>query len=271
MTDASTRSSGRGRGSTALVTGASSGIGEAYARALAIEGWNLTIVARGRDALEALASELRDAHGVGVKVLAADLTAAEGLSAVEQELRSDPELELLVNNAGFGVEGPFLGEDIERQTAMIRLNVEALVRLTHAALGPMVERGRGAIVNVASGAAFAPMPFFSVYAATKAFVLSFTESLHEEIAGKGVRLQVLCPGFTRTRFQEVAGTDPDRIPGLLWQTPEQVVEASLAALKRGSLVCIPGLKNQALFAFRGPLSRTLTRKLLGVVGRATHG
>ncbi|RMD81492.1 MAG: SDR family NAD(P)-dependent oxidoreductase, partial [Candidatus Dadabacteria bacterium] len=178
----------------------------------------------------------------------------------------DERLELLINNAGFGVECRFHEEEIERQLEMIRLNVEALVRLTHAALRPMVERGHGAIINVSSGAGFAPAPFFAVYAATKAFVTSFTQAVHEEVASRGVRLQVLCPGFTRTEFQQVAGVDSSRFPGFMWQTPEEVARASLEALRKGRLVCIPGYVNQALLAVRGPIGQVLTRKIFAWTG-----
>lgn len=251
----------------ALVTGASSGIGEAFARRLAADDYDLVLVARRADVLEALAAELKEKRGVAVETLAADLTQDAELSGVEARIRSDAGLELLVNNAGFGSEGRFHELDPAGETRMVRLNVEAVVRLTHAALQGMVERGHGAIVNVSSGVAFVPSPYFATYGATKAFVNSFTEALYEELRGTGVRVQALCPGFTRTGFQATAGVDSSRIPSFLWMEPEQVVEASLDGLRRGTLVCVPGLHNQLSSAFRGPLSRPLARRLLGAFGR----
>jgi len=251
----------------ALVTGASSGIGRAFARRLAEDGWDLIVVARRREALEDLAQELARRGGASVEVLPADLTIAEDLARVETAVGQESRLELLVNNAGFGVECCFFQSGIERQASMIDLNVSALTRLSHAAVAAMVARGRGAVINVSSGAGFGPTPYFAVYGATKAFVTSFTEALHEELQGTGVRVQALCPGFTRTEFQQVAGTDAGRFPSFVWQTPEEVVAASLDGLRKGTLLCIPGLKNQALMAFRGPISRGVTRRLFGLAGR----
>ena len=256
--------SGRRR---ALVTGASSGIGAAFARRLARDDWDLVLVARRADALEALAEELRAKRGVRVDVLPADLTERADLARVEDALRSDPALELLVNNAGFGTECRFHEAEIERETRVLRLNAEAVMRLAHAALGPMVERGRGALINVSSGIGLMPAPFFAVYGATKAFVNAFSEAIAEELVGTGVRVQALCPGFTRTEFQQVAGTDASRLPGFLWQDADQVVEASLDGLRRGALIVIPGLPNRIALAFRGAAARTLTRKAVGFLGR----
>ncbi len=256
----------------ALVTGASSGIGEAFARRLARDGYDLEIVARRTDRLEALATELRADHGGAVDVRAADLTRADELAGVEEALRSDGELELLVNNAGFGSEGAFHELPIDAEAAMLRLNVEALVRLTHAALGGMVERRRGAVINVSSGLALVPSPFYATYGATKAFVNQFTEALSEELRGTGVRVQTLCPGLTRTEFQEAAGVDASSFPSFAWMEADAVVDASLADLKRGRLVCVPGLANRATQAITNvPLSRTVTRRVLGLFGRRQSG
>jgi len=255
--------SGRRR---ALVTGASSGIGAAYARRLAADDWDLVLVARRVEALERLAGELGERRHVKAEVLPADLTVAADLTRVEEVLR-EPALELLVNNAGFGSVGAFHEGDVERDVRMLRLNVEAVVRLSHAALGAMVRRGRGAVVNVSSGAGLIPMPFYAVYAGTKAFVTSFTECLAEELAGTGVRVQALCPGLTRTEFQEVAHADTSRLPAFLWQDADEVVEASLEGLRRGSLIVVPGGKNRALLALRGPLARSATRRAMGYLGR----
>jgi len=255
--------SGRRR---ALVTGASSGIGAAYARRLAADDWDLVLVARRAEALERLAAELRERRHVKAEALPADLTAPADLARVEEAL-GEPPFELLVNNAGFGSVGLFHEDDVERDVRMLRLNVEAVVRLSHAALRPMVERGRGAVVNVSSGAGLVPMPFFAVYAGTKAFVSSFTESLAEELVGTGVRVQALCPGLTRTEFQEVAQADTSRFPEFLWQDADEVVEASLEGLRKGRLIVIPGAKNRALLALRGSMARSATRRAVGYLGR----
>jgi hypothetical protein len=251
-----------------VVTGASAGIGKVFAERLAADDYDLVLVARRAEALHALADRLRARHCVEVAVLPADLTDPPALARVEDAVRSDLRLELLVNNAGFGSEGPFHELDLENEVRMLRLNVEALVRLTHAAVGPMCKRGGGAVINVSSGLGFVPAPYYATYGASKAFVTSFTEALGEELAGSGVRMQVLCPGFTRTEFQAVAGTETSRLPGFLWQEPEEVVAASLEALRHRTLVVVPGLKNRLSFApFRGAVTRTLSRRVLGFVGR----
>ena len=237
----------------AAVTGASAGIGEAFARALAAEGWDLLLVARRRRRLDRLARELHDAHGVRAAVLAADLTRPARLRAVESELEQSRRLELLVNNAGMGDFRVFHESDREREDAEVKLNVLAVVRLTHAVLPAMVRRGRGAVINVSSTGAFAPCPQFATYGGTKAFLNSFTEALHEELRGTGVRVQALCPGLTHTEIFEAANVDTSALPEFLWMQPEQVVRESLAALERGDVVCVPGLANRAL--------STLTRAL----------
>ena len=250
---------------TALVTGASSGIGEAFARQLARDAHDLVIVARSSDALDALAKELRSGSGAAVECMAADLAADADLRRVEERVRSGRAFDLVVNNAGVGSAGAFAEQDVEREEQQIRLNVIALTRLTHAAVASMLPRGRGAVINVSSLAGFGPYPFTATYGATKAFVNSLTEALAEELRGTGVRLQVLCPGFTRTRFQERAGVDPSMIPGFAWMTPEAVVEASLASLGRDELVCVPGAGYKVLAAASGALPRSAFRRLMGAV------
>jgi hypothetical protein len=249
----------------ALVTGASSGIGEAFARHLARDGHDLVVVARNAAALEALAAELRRASGARVECLPADLTLPADLGRVEARLRAALAVDLLVNNAGFGSAGAFAGLDVAREEEQIRLNAVALMRLTHAALGSMLPRRRGAIVNVSSLAGMGPYPFTATYGATKAFVNSLTEALAEELRGSGVRVQALCPGFTRTRFQERAGVDPETVPRFAWMTPEAVVEASLAALARGDVVCVPGAGYKVLHAASGAMPRSAFRRFIGAV------
>jgi hypothetical protein len=249
----------------ALVTGASSGIGEAFARRLARDAHDLVIVARSAGALEALAGELRAEHGAGVECLPADLTVPAELARVEARVRAAPPIDLVVNNAGFGSAGAFAEQDVEREEEQVRLNAIALLRLTHAALAAMLPRRRGGIVNVSSLAGMGPYPFTATYGATKAFVNSLTEALAEELRGSGVRVQALCPGFTRTRFQERAGVDPETVPRFAWMTPEAVVDASLAALARGEVVCVPGAGYRLLHAASGALPRSVFRRFIGVV------
>lgn len=227
----------------AMVTGASSGIGEVYARRLAGRGADLVLVARRGDRLQALAEDL-ERGGVRAEVLVADLTDEAGLAQVVARLVApEAPVDLLVNNAGFGTTGAFAQLPVERELAMIELNVSALVRLTHAALGVM-EDGGGAIVNVSSLAAFQPLARSATYAATKAFVLSFTQSLADEVRGSSIHLQVLCPGLTRSEFHTVNDFDVSWLPDLVWQSAEQVVDVSLAALDRPRVVVVPGLVNR---------------------------
>ena len=221
---------------TALVTGASSGIGEQFAHQLAARGHTLVLVARRTERLERLAAQLpTDAH-----VIPCDL-ATEAGSLPERVAELGVEVELLVNNAGFGTSGPFLEHDPGRDAEQVRVNCEAIVTLTHAFLPGMVERGRGGIVNVASSAGMQPIPYESVYAATKAFVISFTDALHAELRGSGVRVLAVNPGPVPTEWQQVAGYKAGRVgvvPGRI--TAEQVVRESLAAYDRGRRSVIPG-------------------------------
>lgn len=250
---------------TALVTGASSGIGLSFCERLAADGWRLILVARRAERLEALAKKLEGKHGAEVEVFPADLVRSEELASVEARLAGEPTLELLVNNAGFGTVGRFAELDPGAEDEEIRLNVLALVRLTRAALPGMIARGRGGIINVSSMAGFSPSPYMSTYAATKAFVTSFSEGIHEELRGTGVKIQALCPGFTRTEFQDVAGVPEDSLPGFVWQEADTVVAASLKGLADGTLVLVPGLANQATAALASTVPRSLSRRVLGAV------
>src|SRR5438046_2540429 len=226
---------------TALVTGASSGIGTAFARRLAADGNDLVLVARNEARLKTLADELHTNHGAEADVLPADLTEPESLGTVEARV-ADPgaPIELLVNNAGYGTFGRFAELPVAVEDGLVRLNILALVRLTRAALPPMIARGGGAILNVSSVAGFQPGPYEASYAASKAFVTSFTEAVHEEVRGTGVRVMVLCPGFTRTEFQDRAGLDPARVPGPLWMDADRVVDVALNDLRNRDAVCVPG-------------------------------
>ncbi len=250
----------------ALVTGASSGIGTAFAERLARERYDLVIVARSRQRLDGLAERLRTEHDGGVEVLPADLTHAAELRVVEKVVE-DADLDLLVNNAGFGTAGTFAQLAVAKEEEEIRLNVIALMRLTRAALPGMIKRRRGAVINVSSMAGFQAAPYNATYAATKAFVNTFTEALHEELRGTGIYVQALCPGFTRTEFQARAGVDVSDLPSFAWMTPQAVVDASLSAWRRGDLICIPGIGNRALMTLSSALPRSLTRRILGTVTR----
>jgi uncharacterized protein len=194
------------RGGVALVTGASSGIGLEFARRLAADGWNLVLVSRDVVRLSVLASELQVEHGIVAEVLVADLTEPEALAIVETRLRESPAIGLLVNNAGFGTAGPFVGVDITREERLVRLNVIAPIRLARAVLPAMATRGSGAVINVASELGLRTAPMMAVYGGSKAFMVGFTRALEVELAGTGVQLQALCPGLTKTRFAAVAGT-----------------------------------------------------------------
>jgi hypothetical protein len=221
----------------ALVTGASSGIGEVFARKLSGKGYRLVLVARRKERLEKLAAELR-----GAEVLASDLAADSGLRAVERRIAAEPRLEFLVNNAGFGVQGGFCEAGLEAQDRMHRLHILAIERLTYAALKGMVQRRKGNIINVSSVAGFLTTPFNVSYCATKAWINSFTEGLHLELRciRSPVRVQALCPGFTETEFHQAMGVDRGVIAQSLWMSAEKVVDASLRGLKRDRWMVVPG-------------------------------
>ncbi len=249
-------------GSFALVTGASAGIGEAIARGLARRKVPQLLVARSEERLAALAAELRALSGVAVEAIALDLAsdgAAQRLFAATEG--AGRPVGLLVNNAGFGFYGPQEEQGLERTLRMLKLNVATLVELTDRLLGPMRERKGGYVLNVASTAAFLPVPYMAVYAATKAFVLSYSQALHEELLGRGVAVTALCPGTTRTDFHRVAGLAPGarvRFPSL---SAEAVAEAGLRGLERGKALVVPNLLDSA-WIFTGRLvPRTLPPRI----------
>jgi short-subunit dehydrogenase len=232
----------------ALVTGASAGIGAVYARRLAENGYDLLLVARRRERLEALATELQSKLAVRVEVLTADLARDADLKAVEDRIASAQNLEFLLNNAGFGASGRFWEAPVETQDSMHRLHVLATVRLTHAALKRLTARGRGAVVNVSSVAAFICRAGNTSYYSTKLWMNGFSEGLYLELkdARSPVRVQALCPGYTLTEFHDVMGFDRGRVPRSWWISAEQVVDASLAGLRRGSLFVVPGWRYKLL-------------------------
>jgi uncharacterized protein len=252
----------------ALVTGASAGIGRAFARQLADRGVTLVLVARRADALERLAAELP----VEVEVLPANLTRDDDLARVEQRLRAveDP-IDLLVNAAGFGAYGRFDGLDVDRQAELVDLNVTALVRLTHAVLTQLRARRTGAVVNVGSTAGFQPDPYGAVYGGSKAFVRSFTEALHEELRGSGVRVQLLAPGVTHTEFQDVADVALDPLSAANAMRPDEVVAIALRDLGRGRAVSVPGATNRLLAVGAQVTPTAVSRRVSGLLHRAWAG
>lgn len=245
----------------ALITGASAGLGVDFARQLSAKGRRLVLVARRKDRLEALAAELGNARAVE-----ADLSLDGAADRLMADLSAHGEdVDLLVNNAGYGLTGRFAELDGKRQRQMIDLNCGALVELAHAVLPGMIERKSGAILNVASTAAFQPGPGMAVYFATKAFVLSFSEALHEEVKGQGVTVSALCPGPTATEFGEIAGFGPSNASSKLAAASGPVVKAGLDGLERGQAIVIPGLMNKATAQANRFFPRSIVRKAVGIL------
>ena len=230
---------------TALVTGASSGIGAVYADRLARRGYDLILVARSRDKLTALAKQLGDETGRTVEVFAADLNDKADLTRVETLLRTDASITMLVNNAGIGTAAPLLASDVDKMDEMISLNVGALTRLTYAAVPGFVARGGGAIINIASIVGIAPELLNGVYGGTKAFVLAFSQSLHKELADKNVRIQAVAPGAVATDFWDIAGVPVSNLPSTMVMKTDEMVDAALAGFDQGELVTIPSLPDPA--------------------------
>lgn len=256
------------RGKTALITGASSGIGAAFARALAARGYDLALVARREERLAALAAELQERHAIAAEVLVADLAKQTDVEWVAQHIAGLETLDMLVNNAGFGTTGRFFKVDLTKHLDMIHVHVVASVRFCHAALPGMVAHDRGAIVNVASVTAFAPLIGNVTYSATKSFLVTFSQALQMELAGTGVKVQALCPGFTYSGFHdtpEYARFKRSSIPAFMWMSAEDVVAGSLKALERNRVVYIPGFQNRLLVALArgGGLTSWLLRRMVG--------
>ena len=247
----------------ALVTGASSGIGEAFARLLAGRGHDVVLVARRRDRLDDLAATLAPSR---VEVIEADLTELAGLAVVEARLRdASRPVDLLVNNAGFGTTGRFHELELDEEDREVRLNALAVVRLSHAVLPGLVARGRGGIINVASIAAFQPVPGNATYAATKAFVMSFSAALHEEYRGSGVNVLCVCPGSTDTEWHERAGYDKSRIPRFAHQPALDCAQEALAAYDRGRSVITTNWPNKAISFATQLVPRSLLGRITGMV------
>jgi short-subunit dehydrogenase len=246
------------------ITGASSGLGEGFARALAARKQNLLLVARREERLARLAAELAERHGVHVETLALDLSVPDAAArVVDGAAAAGLTIDQLVNNAGFGLRGAFAELDAARQREMIALNCTALVDLSHAVLPGMIARRRGGILNIASSAAFQPGPWMAVYYATKAFVLSFSEALHEEMLPHGVRVAALCPGPTRTEFGDVASMSDSALFKRFAVGPESVVEDGLAALAGNQAVKVSGTLNSVMAQSIRFTPRVLARRIAG--------
>ncbi|WBB63689.1 SDR family oxidoreductase [Streptomyces sp. WMMC500] len=250
---------------TALITGSTAGLGAAFARHLAASGHDLVLVARTVERLHEQAAELHERHGVEASVLPADLATDEGIAAVEERLGdAERPVDLLVNNAGFGQKGRFLQVTLDDELTMLKVHCEAVLRLTRAAAEAMRERSRGAVVNVASVAAFVPR---GTYGASKSWVVQFTEGVARDLAGKGVRLMVLCPGFVRTEFHERAGMGTDNIPGWMWLDADRVVAEGLRDLRRGRTVSIPDPRYKALMGATKLVPRRVVSRFSTSAGR----
>lgn len=261
---------------TALITGASSGIGAIYADRLARRGHDLILVARNREKLQKLASRLSDETGRSVEVITADLGDAGDLASVEAVLRRDASITMLVNNAGIGTHTSLLESDVDRMEAMVRLNVTAPMRLAYAAAPGFAARGRGAIINIASIVAIAPEVLNGVYGGSKAFVQAFSLSLHKELADKGIRIQSVLPGATATDFWETGGLPIGNLPGEIVMRAEDMVDAALVGFDRGETSTIPALSDihlwdafEAARAALGPhLSASAPAARFGLADRA---
>ena len=244
---------------TALVTGATSGIGAEFAERLAAKGWDLVLVARSVERLDRQATDLQHRYGGDVQVLAADLTDPTQCRTVEDRLAdADRPVELLVNNAGFGTNSAFAKNDVEEEVRQLDLLCRVVLRLTHAAIGAMVRRGSGGIINVSSMAGWVPG---GTYSAAKAWVTAFSEGVAAEVAGTGVKVVAVCPGMTHTEFHQRAGMNVSRIPDWLWLTVDQVVDAGLADLRRGRSVSIPTARYKVV----GVLARHLPHPLVRAI------
>ncbi len=232
---------------SALITGASSGIGATYAQRLAARGYDLILVARDQTRLESLAQTLRQQHQIEVRVLRADLTDAEDLLRVEQELRDNAAITLLANNAGMSVDGEFIDADIDRIQTMLALNIIAPTRLAHAAANAFRARGRGVIINVASVLSLMHEMFNGAYNGSKSFVLTLTRSMQRELENSGVQVQAVLPGATRTEIFDRSGKSIDELPANMIMEVEDMVDAALAGLEAGEAVTIPALEDLALW------------------------
>ncbi|WP_019635095.1 SDR family NAD(P)-dependent oxidoreductase [Actinomadura atramentaria] len=251
---------------TAFITGATAGIGAAFARRLASDGFDLVLLARDGKRLDATAAELSDRYGVRAETLVADLATDDGIAAAEERARAG--VDLLVNNAGFGHKGTFLNVPVSDEVTMLKVHCEAVLRLTQAALPGMLERGRGAVLNVSSVSAFGAR---GTYGASKAWVVSFSQGVQQDIAMRGhanVRVMALCPGFVRTEFHQRAGMGVDNVPGFMWLEQDLVVDEALRDLRRGALVSVPSLRYKAIVGLSRLVPPKLAARLSAGAGRS---
>lgn len=247
---------------TALVTGASSGLGEQFAYALGREHYDLVLAARREDRLAAVAGRARSAGAGAVRILRADLAQHETPAALHQQLTTDGvQIDYLINNAGFGTSGRFHLLPLDRELEEIELNVTSLVAMTRLFLPAMVERRRGTIINVASTAAFQATPYMATYGATKAFVLSFSEAVAAELSGTGVTVMALCPGPVRTEFQKIAHNERARFPSFIWTEADQVVSQAIAAAASKHAICVAGAINNAMVIASKFTPRSLSTRI----------
>lgn len=251
----------------ALITGASAGIGAEFATQLAAQNHDLVLVARRLDRLTEIASKLTALHGVRVETIECDLSVADAAATIASAVeRLGITVDLLINNAGFGTHGRFETLSADRERDEVAVNVAALVALTHAFLPGMLERGRGGVINVASTASFQPVPYMAVYGATKAFVRSFSEALHEEVRGRGVRVLALCPGPTATEFFESPVAPVAKVPGPM-RTARDVVTTALVAYEAGKPAIVDGPLNNIVLAFQRLLPHTVVTRIAGRIMR----
>jgi len=250
---------------TALITGASTGIGAVYADRLAKRGHDLILVARNKERLASLARRLANDTNRNVETVEADLTSPADLQRVEDILRTNAGISLLVNNAGVGATGPLVTSDVDKMDNMIRLNVTALTRLTYAAVPGFVARGNGTVINISSIVAIAPETLNGVYGGTKAFVLALSHSLVHELADKGVRVQAVLPGATATEFWDIAGVPVHQLPPQIVMLADDMVDAALAGLDLGEIVTIPSLANEAEWDRYEAARRFMSGKLSSVI------
>jgi hypothetical protein len=255
----------------ALVTGASTGIGAVYADRLAKRGYDLILIARNEQRLASLARRLANDTGRAIETVTADLASAVGVRRVEDILRTNPRISILVNNAGVGSVTPLIESDVERMDEMIRLNVRALTRLTYAVAPGFVRRGGGTIINIASVVAIAPERLNGVYGATKAFVLALTQSLDHELRGKNIRVQAVLPGATATEFWDIAGKPVHQLPPEIVMSAEDMVDASLAGLDLGEVVTLPALADLADWDRYESARRAMSNRLSNAIPAPRYG